>query len=114
MDQRYNRQSFLGEASERIFATAKVGILGLGGGGSHVVQQLAHLGIRNFVICDPDKVEDTNLNRLVGATRQDVQNATLKVEVARRVIAGLHSDAHIVALSTRWQDNSESLKICDM
>ena len=114
MEQRYNRQSFLGEASERIFATAKVGILGLGGGGSHVVQQLAHLGIKNFVVCDPDKVEDTNLNRLVGATRQDVENSTLKVEIAQRIVEGLHADAHIVLLPERWQENAECLKTCDI
>lgn len=36
------RQSFLGEYSDDVLAAAHVAIVGLGGGGSHVSQQLAH------------------------------------------------------------------------
>lgn len=114
MENRYDRQSFLGKDSERIFATVRVGVFGLGGGGSHVVQQLAHLGIKNFTICDPDKVEDTNLNRLVGATRADAENATPKVEIAKRMIEGLRADAQVTPLQARWQDHAQSLVKCDV
>ena len=114
MENRYNRQSFLGEDSEHIFATVRVGVLGLGGGGSHVIQQLAHFGIKNFIICDPDKVEDTNLNRLVGGMLVDVENAIPKVKIAQRIIESLHADAQVVPLHARWQDHAESLKICDV
>jgi len=44
-----------------------VGVIGCGGGGSHVVQQLAYLGVGGLVLVDPDLVEETNLNRLIGA-----------------------------------------------
>jgi len=54
----------------------------LGGGGSHIVQQLAHLGVGNFVLVDPDHVEETNLNRLVGATNKDAAKATPKTTVS--------------------------------
>src|SRR5260370_36729390 len=47
--------------------SASVGVVGNGGGGSHVIQQLAYLGIGNFVLVDGDRAEGSNLNRLVGA-----------------------------------------------
>ena len=61
------RQSFLGANSEEAFSKCHAAIIGLGGGGSHIAQQLAHLGVGNFVLFDPDHVEKTNLNRLVGS-----------------------------------------------
>jgi molybdopterin-synthase adenylyltransferase len=45
MSERYARQSFLGPKSKEVFKNCRVCIIGLGGGGSHVVQQLAHIGI---------------------------------------------------------------------
>jgi molybdopterin/thiamine biosynthesis adenylyltransferase len=46
----------------------RVGVVGCGGGASHVIQQLAYLGVGSMVLMDRDVVEVTNLNRLVGAT----------------------------------------------
>ena len=40
MSRRSSRQSFLGPRAEQIIRPATVGVIGLGGGGSHVVQQL--------------------------------------------------------------------------
>ena len=75
----HDRQSFLGSTSEQHLSGLTVGILGLGGGGSHVVQQLAHLGVGGYVIADPDLIDETNLNRLVGGTRADVDTNELRL-----------------------------------
>src|SRR3546814_8494235 len=85
----YDRQDFLGPDSDARLRAVTIGIVGLGGGGSHVVQQLAHLGIGCFVCVDPDIVEDSNLNRLVGATAADAENATPKADVDERMVRGL-------------------------
>ena len=103
MEGRFARQEFLGPESEAIFANLRLGIVGLGGGGSHVVQQSAHLGIGNFLVSDPDKVEDTNLNRLVGATSQDVVDETPKVVVAERLIKGVNPAATVAPIGDKWQ-----------
>jgi ThiF family len=58
-----------------------VGLAGLGGGGSHIVQQLAHIGFQRFVVYDGDVVEESNLNRLVGATSIDVPAETPKLYI---------------------------------
>lgn len=71
-----------GEGGQRRLAAARVAIVGLGGTGSQVAVQLAHLGVGALVLVDPDRVEATNLSRLVGATRADVGRAKVEVLAA--------------------------------
>src|SRR2546423_8533482 len=113
-DGRFSRQSFLGDKSQDIIERAVVGISGLGGGGSHIVQQLAHVGFMNYRIYDPDVAEDSNLNRLVGTNENDPVEQTLKIEIAKRMIRGLRPGAIVEAYACRWQDNPEPLRGCDL
>lgn len=108
------RQSFLGEKSEEILTNCKVAFIGLGGGGSHIVQQWAHLGGGNFALYDFDSIDKTNLNRLVGATLKDVKNKTLKTAIAERVIKNINPHAHVQVFNTPWQESATSLRECDI
>lgn len=112
--QRFNRQSFLGEGAQEKIEGCRVGLVGLGGGGSHIVLQLAHLGFRRFVLCDDDVTEETNLNRNVCSTARDAEDSRPKIEIAERVIRALTPDAEIVPLRKRWQDGADHLRGCDI
>ena len=46
----------------------KVAVVGVGGLGSHVIQQLSYLGVKDFTIIEFDIVSKNNTNRLIGAT----------------------------------------------
>ncbi len=109
-----DRQSFLGAKSKKIFSSSVIGIVGLGGGGSHIVQQLAHIGFKKYVIVDYDIVEDSNLNRLVGATRQDFRDVLQKTQIAARLIYSLREDASVTQLNAKWQEVSDELYECDI
>jgi len=85
-----------GAIGQAILARLHVAVIGGGGTGSLIVQQLAHLGVRTLTIIDPDNVETTNLNRLVSARPADV--GTPKVEVARRAVLTVNPDAHVQAV----------------
>jgi molybdopterin/thiamine biosynthesis adenylyltransferase len=111
---RLDRQSFLGADSTDILDECRAATVGLGGGGSHVNQQLAHLGLGNFVIFDPDKIEETNLNRLVGATEEDVAQERSKVFAAERLIRAVNPWAHVISFKGKWQHNADELKSCDV
>ena len=111
---RHARQSFLGPDSERRLGVCTVGVVGLGGGGSLIAQQLAHVGVRRFVLCDPDTIEDTNLNRLVGGTAADALLAVPKVFALGRLILGVAPEAVVSARPARWQDVAETLRRCDV
>jgi hypothetical protein len=112
MKERNSRQSFLGSDLERLLGEVRLGIVGLGGGGSQVVQQLAHVGFLNYVVADPDVVEESNLTRLVGATVQDAKDAVLKVVVTQRLIASLQPSAKVEVIVARWQEMPEALRNC--
>lgn len=91
----YDRQVLaFGPEGQHILRTIKVAIVGLGGTGSVVAQQLAHLGVSDYKLVDPDTVELSNLNRLVGATPADV--GIHKVAVARRQINAIQPQARCV------------------
>lgn len=93
---RISRQvQVFGEHGQAKLAKLVVGVVGLGGVGAFVAHQLALLGVREFVLVDADTVESTNLNRFVGASRQDVIDNTPKVRVIERLIRQLDPSAKI-------------------
>jgi hypothetical protein len=109
---RYSRQSFLGTDAEERIGRCIVGVAGLGGGGSHIVQQLAHIGFQNYVLYDGDVVEESNLNRLVGASTADAAGKTPKLDVLDRVIRSLQPGAQIARFGCRWQERPEAMRGC--
>jgi hypothetical protein len=109
-----SRQSFLGDNSDDDLRTVAAGIVGLGGGGSHIVQQLAHIGVGRFHVFDSQTIEDTNLNRLVGATRRHVEARTPKTEIARRLIKSIRPGAEVHVHSVPWQSAANALRECDV
>lgn len=100
----FSRQSFLGLDSEEILARARVTVVGLGGGGSHIAQQLAHLGVGHIRLIDPQEIEASNLNRLVGATAIDIENKTPKVEIAKRLIKSVRPWIEVDVAQDNWQN----------
>lgn len=110
----FDRQSFLGANSRTLFENIRVGIIGYGGGGSHVGQQLAHLGIQKVTVFDDDNVEDTNLNRMVGAFYKDIKSALPKADIAARVIKSILPTSELICVKGKWQDNAEYLQQCDV
>lgn len=112
---RFDRQerAFGHEGQVRI-GRLRVGIVGLGGLGSHLAQQLAHLGVTRFVLVDHDRVEPTNLNRLVGARPDDIGKA--KVTVMADMVRALSPTAEVaeVIAGVETRDAREALKLCDL
>jgi hypothetical protein len=110
----FDRQSFLGSRSQWLFDNTAVGISGYGGGGSHVGQQLAHIGVKNPVIFDDDHIEDSNLNRLVGGRWKDVLQRLAKTRIAKRTIKAILPAANVTAVPSKWQNAPEKLQACDL
>jgi molybdopterin/thiamine biosynthesis adenylyltransferase len=100
-DERYDRQiRGLGTRGQALVAGLRIGVVGVGGTGSVAVQQLAHLGVRSFVLVDDDRVEPTNLPRLTGASCLDAKLRRRKTAVARRLIrrvAGRRAGLTVIA-----------------
>ena len=103
-----------GAHGQQRLALLRVGIVGVGGTGSVVTQQLAHLGVTDFVLVDRDHVELTNLNRVVGARRSDVGRP--KVEVARNMIMAINPAASVAFVDGDVCDakTARALLDCDL
>jgi glutamate dehydrogenase/leucine dehydrogenase len=91
-----SRMSFLGHGLDWL-KDATITVLGAGGGGSHIAQQLAHLGVGRLAVIDPDRLENTNVNRVVGAGYGDV--GELKAHLLAERFADLGTE--IIALDDR-------------
>lgn len=85
-NQRFDRniRLFGSEGQERLRGS-RVAIVGIGGLGSHIVQQLALLGVGGIAAIDGEEISTSNRNRYIGAFHDDPIPGTPKVEVARRL-----------------------------
>lgn len=122
----YDRQSRLfGDAGQELLRRARVGIVGLGGAGSILAELLGRLGVGEFVLADPDRAEDTNLPRLIGARRRDAivsswipraladRLRSRKVRMAARNIRRANRDARIEALGRNFLDAEVAARFTD-
>lgn len=114
MDSRFLRQGFLGPNSDEIVAGSRIAIVGLGGGGSHISQQTAHIGFNNYLLIDPDRIEGSNLNRLIGGRWWDVILHRRKTGIAKRLIHGLNPRAKVMTVSKSWSEAVELLRDRDV
>lgn len=73
-DLTYDRQSrLLGDRGQAVLAGQKVAVIGAGGAGSLLIEYLARLGVGHLVVIDPDRIERSNLPRVVGSHRRDAR-----------------------------------------
>lgn len=76
-------------------------IVGVGGLGTHVAKQLAQAGVGRLVLCDPDVVEESNLNRGALFTRRHAATKMKKVAAARQALRAI---APATVVDTRPDD----------
>ena len=101
--ERHDRQVLaFGEAGHARIAAARVAVVGLGGIGSIVSLELAHLGVRDLTLIDDDAVEESNLNRLAGAAEADAGRP--KVEVATEYARRTNPAVRVTALRANIRD----------
>ncbi|MBA2470773.1 MAG: ThiF family adenylyltransferase [Pseudonocardiales bacterium] len=102
-DVRHSRQlPLLGVATQEALSKARVAVVGLGGLGSFVALELAYLGVGHLTLIDPDRIELSNLNRLIGAGPDDVGRH--KVDVFRQVIERLAPGVAVTAVAAPLLD----------
>ncbi len=69
----YDRQiRAFGDIGQQRIRDLKSAVIGTGGIGSMVAEQLARVGVEDLMLVDNDFIEKSNLSRVVGATKADV------------------------------------------
>ncbi|EQD32942.1 UBA/THIF-type NAD/FAD binding fold domain protein, partial [mine drainage metagenome] len=61
-----------------------VGIIGAGGTGSAVAEQLVRMGVRRVILVDDDRLVPSNVSRVYGSTPNQGRRKRLKVDVLSR------------------------------
>lgn len=78
------RQNVFGNGLRQAASHLQIAIVGVGGIGMLVAEQLARAGFSRFVLVDHDKVETSNLNRLPNLSQSDLGRS--KVKAAKSLI----------------------------
>ena len=74
-----------------------ISIVGVGGLGSIVAEHLIHMGFHEINLIDPDVLEMSNLNRVVGAYYEDAEQKRSKVDVVKRHLTHINPKATVQA-----------------
>lgn len=92
----------------------RAGIVGLGGTGSPLAEQLYRLGVGNLSFFDGDTLEQSNLNRVYGTELNDV--GLNKAEIAAQRLTRIGFDAIVQATPTsiNFEEAARKLPDCDI
>lgn len=130
-NQKYDRHALLfGEEGQAILNKLHVGIIGLGGGGSLINEWVSKLGVGEITAIDFDKIETSNLPRVVGATAWDCMKflvdrklnalsrigtwlSKYKVTIAKRVAKRANPKIKYNAIIGNILDENTALKLKD-
>jgi len=103
-----------GPELQRLLSRLKIGVVGIGGTGSAVLEQLARLGVGNIVIADGQTFEASNVNRLYGSRVIDA--GLQKVKIGQRMVAdvGLGSNLCLVDKPVTYRSAMAHFRECDI
>lgn len=102
---RYKRNfSSISKEEQKIIENTKVAIVGLGGLGGYVLENLGRLGVVDFHIIDSDVFDVSNLNRQILATEDNI--GEYKADQAYKRLLKINSNAKAKVFKARLDENS--------
>ncbi|MEA5596719.1 ThiF family adenylyltransferase [Rivularia sp. UHCC 0363] len=116
-DLMFTRQQIFGETNQKTLNQLKVGLIGCGGIGSIFAELLGRLGVNNWVLIDPDKLETINLNRMTGATQEMVEQNWYKVHYVKHLIKKIYAQgSHVKTVPTIIENElaKQEIASCDL
>jgi len=111
---RYSRQMILpeiGETGQQKLQDARVLVIGAGGLGCPVLQNLAAAGVGNIGIVDGDVVDETNLHRQLLYTIKDCGNG--KAETAKKALLELNPEINVSVFSAFFTTENAARIVAD-
>ena len=90
----------IGENAFQLLQTKRVILFGVGGVGGWCAEALIRTGLRHLTIVDFDIVSDSNINRQIVATRQNIGKS--KVDEMKRRLISINPDADIECIQTKY------------
>jgi hypothetical protein len=102
-----------GSGLQHELRSLRVGIVGAGGTGSAVAEQLIRLGVGHLYLFDGDTLEKSNVTRVYGSTVSDDGCAKVKIlgNLAEKI--GLGTEATAISRFITYRSAAEMLRACD-
>lgn len=115
IDDVYSRQVLaFTEKGQKKLEAVNVGVVGMGGIGSQVFQQLVHIGVKKFILIDYDIIEKSNLARVVGSTFEDVKKGLLKVDIMERLGKFINNNISVICVAGDVNHKSVAKRLRDV
>lgn len=80
----------------RIMRDQRIVVVGVGGLGSAVAENLVHMGFHHLELIDPDRLEVSNVSRVVGATFEAAVRGDAKVNVLANHLRSINPGISVV------------------
>ena len=99
-DNRFDRnEQLFGKEGQQALRRTRVAIVGIGGLGTHVVQQLALLGVGELTLIDHEELSVSNRNRYIGAWHDDPIPGSSKVRLGQRLSEHIDPSINVSIIS---------------
>jgi hypothetical protein len=103
----FDRQRVFGEVLKQQLGEMTVALIGCGGIGAIFAELLGRLGVKNWILIDPDRLETVNLNRMPAATPKMVEQRWHKVQYVKSLIKRIYTTgSQVKAIPTSIEDPS--------
>ena len=113
-DNRFDRNERLfGKEGQQALSRTRVAIVGVGGLGTHVVQQLALLGVGELTLIDHEELSASNRNRYIGAWHDDPIPGSFKVELGQRLSKLIDPSTKVSVISDRFPSSTALKALSD-
>lgn len=107
MNERYLRNIGAISADDQDKLSKKaVLVVGCGGLGGYIIMNLARMGVGELRICDSDVFDETNLNRQLFSSEQNLGKS--KAEETARAVNAVNSSVKVKHYSVRFDENTAS------
>ena len=90
-----------------IIKQQKILLVGVGGVGGFALESLVRLGFQNITIIDNDVIEESNLNRQIISTRENIGEK--KVDIAKKRTLSINPNATITTLDLFLQEENKDI-----
>lgn len=112
---RYDRHiRAFGPAIQQTLGDLRVGIVGCGGTGSIVAEQLVRLGVREFVLIDPDTLSASNVTRVYGSREADIGRPKAELMAAHLTDITSSTRCEVVQSMLTLEATARRLVACDL
>jgi molybdopterin/thiamine biosynthesis adenylyltransferase len=103
-----------GPAVQQTLSDLHIGIVGCGGTGSSIAEQLVRLGVRRLTLIDPEELATSNVTRVYGSTPHHVGQP--KVGVLAQYLTSINSEVELTQLKSNviLESVAKGLLGCDL